>query len=106
MTLALFLLHCVVDRLSDDLAVLDQVGVGSVPYPDVLVFVGPLQEGHPSLNGPVGVLEGAVLWQLLTEHVGQLPDPLVAVESSPVYEDHYLLRNVAADVLLENVLKA
>src|SRR5919112_4019860 len=67
-TLVLFLLHRVVDRLSHDLAVLDQVGVGPIPYPNVLVLVGPLQEGHPSLYCPVGVLEGAMLGQLLTEH--------------------------------------
>src|SRR5215203_3508760 len=90
-TLVLFLLHRVVDRLSDDLAVLDQVGVGPIPYPDVLVLVGPLQKGHPSLDGLVGVLEGAMLGQLLIQHVRQLPDPLVTAKSSPVYEDHYLL---------------
>src|SRR5215204_4908340 len=33
-TLILFLLHRVVDRLSDDLAVLDQVGVSPISYPD------------------------------------------------------------------------
>src|SRR5215211_744661 len=91
-TLVLFLLHRVVDRLSHDLAVLDQVGVGPIPYPDVVVLVGPLQESHPSFDGPVDVLEGAMLGQLLTEHVRQLPDPLVTVERSPVYEDHYFLR--------------
>jgi hypothetical protein len=31
-------------RLSDDLAVLDQAGVGPISYPDVVVLVGPLQE--------------------------------------------------------------
>src|SRR5215203_267842 len=91
-TLVLFLLHRVVDRLSDDLAVLDQVRVGPIPYPDVVVLVGPFQESHPSLYCPVGVLKGALLGQLLTEHVGQLPDPLMTAESSPVYEDHYVLR--------------
>jgi hypothetical protein len=43
-TLVLFLLHRVVDRLSHDLSVLDQVGVGPMPYPDVVVLVGSLQE--------------------------------------------------------------
>jgi hypothetical protein len=43
-TLVLFLLRRVVDCLSDDLAVLDHVGVGPIPYPDVVVLVGPLQE--------------------------------------------------------------
>jgi hypothetical protein len=38
------LLHRVVDCLSDDLAVADQVGVCPIPYPDVLVLVGSLQE--------------------------------------------------------------
>src|SRR5215203_6388650 len=94
-TLLLFLLHRVVDRLSHDLAVLDQVGVGPIPYPDVLVLVGPLQESHPSLDCPVGVLEGAMLGQLLIEHLRQLPDPLVTVECASVYEDHYVLREVA-----------
>src|SRR5215212_4604306 len=105
-TLALFWLHRVVDRLSHDLASLDQVGVGPIPYPDVIVLVGPLQESHPSLYGPVGVLEGAMLGQLLTEHVRQLPDPLMTAESSPVYEDHYVLRCVAAEVLLQAALEA
>src|SRR5215218_7935104 len=90
-TLVLFLLHRVVDRLSHDLAVLDQIGVGPIPYPDVLALVGPLQESHPSLNRCVGVLEAAMLGQLLTEHVRQLPVPLVPVECSPVYQDHYVL---------------
>src|SRR5215211_1891895 len=81
--LVLFLLHRVVDRLSHDLAVLDQVGVGPIPYPDVVVLVGPLQECHPSLDRYVGVLEGAMLGQLLTEHVRQLPDPLMPVECAP-----------------------
>src|SRR5215211_6996909 len=105
-TLVLFLLHRVVDRLSDDLAVLDQVRVGPIPYPDVLVLVGPLQEGHPSLDRCVGVLEGAMLGQLLIEHVRQLPVPLVPVECAPVYQDHYVLREVAAEVLLEAALEA
>src|SRR5215207_25919 len=89
--LVLFLLHRVVDRLSDDLAVLDQVRVYPVSYHDFAVLVGPLQESHPSLDGPVGVLEGAMLGQLFTEHVRQLPYPLVTVERSPVYEDHNVL---------------
>src|SRR5215213_7067279 len=105
-TLILFLLHRVVDRLSDDLASLDQVGVGPIPYPDVVVLVGPFQESHPSLYCLVGVLEGAMLGQLLTEHVRQLPDPLMTAESSPVYEDHYVLRCVAAEVLLQAALEA
>src|ERR671921_116895 len=105
-TPVLFLLHGVVDRLGDDLASLDQVGVGPIPYPDFVVLVGPLQEGHPSRNGPVSVLEGAMLGQLLTEHVGQPPDPLVAAERAPVYEDYYALRYVAAEVLLEAALEA
>src|SRR3712207_9190515 len=75
MPLALLLLHRVVDRLSDDLAVLYQVGVGAVPYPRPSVLVGPLQEGHPSFDGSVGVLEGAVFGQFLTEHPRQPPDP-------------------------------
>src|SRR5829696_9741211 len=90
-TLVLFLLHRVVDRLSHDLALLDQIGVGPIPYPDVLVLVGPLQESHPSLHSPVGVLEGAMLGQLLTEHVRQLPVPLVPMKCAPVYKDHYVL---------------
>src|SRR5215212_5503953 len=90
-TLVLFLLHRVVDRLSHDLAFLDQVGIGPIPYPDVVVLVGPLQESHPSLDRCVGVLEGAMLGQLLTEHVRQLPVPLVTVERAPVHEDHYVL---------------
>src|SRR5829696_8308180 len=105
-TLLLFLLHRVVDRLSHDLAVLDQVGVGPIPYPDVLVLVGPFQESHPSLDRCVGVLEGAMLGQLLTEHVRQLPYTLMTAESSPVYEDHNILRCVAADILLEAALEA
>src|SRR5215208_4687064 len=105
-TLVLFLLHRVVDRLSHDLAVLDQVGVSPIPYPDVVVLVDPLQECHPSLDRCVGVLEGAMLGQLLTEHVRQLPYTLMTAESSPVYEDHNILRCVAADILLEAALEA
>ena len=40
-----------------------------------------------------------MLGQLLTEHVRQLPVPPVAVECAPVYQDHYVLRCVAAEVL-------
>jgi hypothetical protein len=80
-----------VDRLSEDLAALDQVGVGAVPHPDASVLVGPLQESHPSFDGPVGVLEQAVFWQLLTEHPSQLPDPIVATERVSVYEDRDVL---------------
>src|SRR5215203_1545324 len=105
-TLILFLLHRVVDRLSDDLAVLDQVGVSPISYPDVVVLVGPLQESHPSLDCPVGVLEGAMLGQLLTEHLRQLPVPLVPVECASVYQGHYVLREVAAEVLLQAALEA
>src|SRR5215204_6792849 len=47
-----------------------------------------------------------MLGQLLTKHVRQLPDPFMTAESSPVYEDHYVLRCVAAEVLLEAALEA
>src|SRR3712207_201221 len=53
MPLALFLLHRVVDRLSDDLAVLDEVGVGAAPHHDTGVLVGPLRGRHPSFDSPV-----------------------------------------------------
>src|SRR5918998_3769971 len=80
---------------------LDQVRVGAVPHPDAGVLVGPLQEDHPPLDGYVGVFEGAVFGQLLSEHPCQLPYPFVTAERAPVYEDHYVLRDVAANVLLE-----
>src|SRR5215207_5287848 len=70
------------------------------------VLLGPLQESHPSLDCPVGVLEGAMLGQLLTEHLRQLPVPLVPVECASVYQDHYVLREVAAEVLLQAALEA
>src|SRR5829696_2113265 len=102
--LALSLLDRVVDCLSDDLAVLDQVGVSAVPHPDVVVLIGPLQESHPPFDGSVSVLERAVFGQFLTQHPSQLPNPLVPVKCAPVYEDHEVLRDVAADVLLDDAL--
>jgi hypothetical protein len=70
----ILLLDGVVDRLRDDLAVLDQVGIGAVGDRDVGVFLRPFQERHPSFGHLVGVLERAVFGQLLAERLCQLHD--------------------------------
>jgi hypothetical protein len=54
----ILLLDRVVDGLSDDLAILDQVGIGAIGDPNVGVFVRPFQERHISFGGLVGVLIG------------------------------------------------
>src|SRR5215208_3466978 len=102
-TLVLFLLHRVVDRLSDDLAVLDQVRVGPIPYPDVFVLVGPLQEGHPSVDRCVGVLEGAMLGELLIEAALEAYLPAPVFGQVEVVVEHFLGR-AATEVLHEVVI--
>jgi len=94
--------HRVVNCLSDDLAVFDEIGINPVSDSDLGVFVSPLEKGNPPLCSHVGVMERLMLWQLVGEHPRKLPYTLVAPEYSPIDEDDNVFNHVAAEILVED----
>jgi len=95
-----------VDRLRDDSALLNHVGVDAVPDTHSGVLVLPLQQAHVLVDGNVGLLERLVLRQLIGEHLRELSYALVTSERSTVDENDDVLGHIPPKVLVEDVIES